>query len=166
MIIGCKGRIDMNDIIEEIREESPWMIFKLSEKSYTINSRTITSIVIKPAETTFVPNVSEHIVGLIHLRGKVVPLIDLKLLLNIKSVSDKHDDAKESKEMVVVLEKDNLIMGFIVDQVLSVESITSYEEAEEIKKMYDNGYVTGVAQGYKNDDVLLVLDEEKIMSNA
>ena len=159
----------MNNIIEEIKEESPWLIFKLNEKLYTINSRTITSIVIKPDETTFIPNVSEHIVGLIHLRGKVVPLIDLKILLNIKSVQEnaiESEDAKESKEMVVVLEKDNLIMGFIVDAVLSVESITAYEETEEIKKMYDSSYVTGVAQGHKNDDILLVLDEEKIMINA
>lgn len=165
----------MNNIIEEIKEESPWLIFKLSEKLYTINSRTITSIVIKPDETTFIPNVSEHIVGLIHLRGKVVPLIDLKILLNMKSVPEKpeheiekpeSEDAKESKEMVVVLERDNLIIGFIVDAVLSVESITAYEETEEIKKMYDSGYVTGVAQGHKNDDILLVLDEEKIMINA
>ena len=159
----------MNTIIEETREESPWLIFKLNEKLYTINSRNITSIVIKPDETTYIPNVSEHISGLIHLRGKVVPLIDLKILLGIKSKPEnaaESEDAKESKEMVVVLEKDNMIIGLIVDAVLSVESITAYEETEEIKKMYDSGYVIGVAQGHKNNHILLVLDEEKIIINA
>ena len=157
----------MNEMIEEVREESPWLIFKLNEKSYTINSKNITSIVIRPTETTFVPNASKHIAGLIHLRGKVVPLIDLKLLLNIKSMPEKSNgETKESREMVVVLEKDNLILGFIVDQVLSVESIAAYEETNEAQKMYDDGYVAGVAKGHKNDDILLVLDEEKIMSNA
>ena len=156
----------MHEDIEVIRDEVPWLIFRLNEKLYTVNSRTITSIVIKPAENTYVPNVSKYIAGLIHLRGKVVPLIDLKLLLNIKASGEKSDEAKDAKEMVIVLEKDNLIMGFIVDEVLSVENITAYEETEEIKKMYDNGYVTGVAKGQKSDDVLLVLDEEKIMLNA
>lgn len=97
----------------------------------------------------------------------MVPLIDLKLLLNIKSMlKTSNDGSKESIEMVVVLEKDNLIMGLIVDEVLSVESITAYEETQEIQKMYDDGYVTGVAKGHKNDSILLVLDEEKIMNNA
>lgn len=147
----------------EIRNEVPWLLFKICGKIYTVNSRFITSIVIKPADITCVPSVSKNIAGLIHLRGKVVPLIDLKFLLNIKSETEV---SKETKEMVVVLEKDNLIMGLLVDEVLSVEDISSYEETDEIKKMYENGYVTGLAKGQKSDDVLLVLDEEKIMNNA
>lgn len=48
----------MNEIVEEVKE-APWLIFKLNEKSYTINSKNITTIVIKPAEITFVPKASK-----------------------------------------------------------------------------------------------------------
>lgn len=158
--------MDYDGNIEELEEiDFPWLIFKLNDNLYTLNSKLITSIVIKTEEITLVPNVPEYIEGLIHLRGNVVPLINLKILFKIKS--DKEEsDAKGIKEMVIVLEKDNSFAGLIVDEVLSVENITSFEETEEIKKLYKNSFVKGVAKGHKNNDVLLILDEEKIMNMA
>jgi purine-binding chemotaxis protein CheW len=152
---------DIDEVIEEI--DFPWLIFKLSNNMYTVNSKMITSIVIKPEEVTLVPNVKDYIDGLIHLRGNVVPLIDLKRLFNVET-----EDISATKEnkMVVVLEKDNSYAGLIVDEVLSVESITAFEETEEIKKMCREGFVKGVAKGNKSEDVLLIIDEEKILNMA
>ncbi|HAQ41614.1 MAG TPA: hypothetical protein DCM73_12815 [Clostridiales bacterium] len=157
------GNIEEIEEIEEI--EFPWLIFKLNNSLYTVNSKLITSIVIKPDEITFVPSVADYITGLIHLRGNVVPLISLKKLFKIKT-DEENGDVKESKEMVIVLEKDNSFAGLIVDEVLSVENITAFEETEEIKKMYKNSFVKGVAKGQKNNDVLLILDEERITNIA
>lgn len=154
---------DIDEVIEEI--DFPWLIFKLNNNMYTINSKMITSIVIKPEEVTIVPNVKDYIDGLIHLRGNVVPLIDLKRLFKI-AVGRESGEAKEAKEMVIVLEKDNSFEGLIVDEVLSVENITAFEETEEIRKLYKNSFVKGVAKGQKNSDVLLILDEERIMNMA
>lgn len=154
---------DIDEVIEEI--DFPWLIFKLNNNMYTINSKMITSIVIKPEEVTIVPNVKDYIDGLIHLRGNVVPLIDLKVLFKI-AAGQKSSEAKEAKEMVIVLEKDNSFEGLIVDEVLSVENITAFEETEEIRKLYKNSFVKGVAKGQKNSDVLLILDEERIMNMA
>lgn len=150
------------EILEEI--EFPWLIFKLNSNLYTINSKIITSIVIKPEEITFVPNVTDYLTGLIHLRGNVVPLIDLKSLFRIISLSVNNEE--DEKEMVIVLEKDNSFVGLVVDEVLSVENITEFEETEEIKKMVKDGFVKGVGKGTKNEDVFLIIDEEKIMNIA
>lgn len=152
---------DIEEVIEEI--DFPWLIFQLNDNLYTVNSKLITSIVIKPEEVTFVPSVEQYIIGLIHLRGNVVPLIDLKRLFKIEASSELN--ANESN-MVIVLEKDNSFAGLIVDEVLSVEDITSFEETEEIKKMCKDGFVRGVAKGNKNEDVLLIIDEEKIINLA
>ncbi|MGD9569216.1 MAG: chemotaxis protein CheW [Sedimentibacter sp.] len=152
---------DTEEILEEI--DFPWLIFKLNNNLYTLSSKMITSIVIKPDEITFVPNVKDYITGLIHLRGNVVPLIDLKELLNIDASNNL---ITNENKMVVVLEKENSFAGLIVDEVLSVESITPFEETEEIKKMCREGFVKGVAKGNKNEDVLLIIDEEKIMNLA
>lgn len=146
------------EILEEI--EFPWLIFKLNNNLYTINSKMITSIVIKPDEITIVPNVSDFMTGLIHLRGNVVPLIDLKTLFKMKKTSV--DDDK--KEMAIVLERDNSFVGLLVDEVLSVEDIIAFEETDEIKKMVKDGFVKGVAKGSKSEDVLLIIDEERIMN--
>lgn len=153
---------DAEEVFEEI--DFPWLIFKLNNDFYTLSSKLITSIVIKPEEITFVPNVKEYLLGLIHLRGNVVPMIDLKKLFKIEA-SDDNLYTEEDK-MVVVLEKENSFAGLIVDEVLSVESITPFEETEEIKKMCRDGFIKGVAKGNKTQDVLLIIDEEKIMNLA
>lgn len=148
-----------DDIIEQQEKvEFPWLVFRMNKNLYTVNSKIITSIVIIPENITKVPNVPNYIMGLIHLRGIVIPLLDLRNLFNMKSVND------EVKGMVVVLEKDNSYVGIIVDEVLSVENITPFEETEEIKKMCQDKYVSGVAKSEKNNEILLILDEEKIMN--
>ena len=156
--------------IEEFEDiEFPWLIFKLNDKLYTVNSKFITSIVIKPEEMTFVPNVANYMSGLIHLRGNVVPLINLKALFKLSSKNEnikEEEEQKDIKGMVIVLEKDNSFAGLIVDEVLSVENITIFEETEEIRKMYKSSFIKGVAKGQKNSDVFLILDEERIMSMA
>ncbi len=153
---------EMDEVIEKI--DFPWLIFKINKKLYTVNSKMITSIVIKPEEITFVPRVSDYMNGLIHLRGNVVPLIDLKKLFKLEAEESTADS--ENKEMVVVLEKDNTLVGLIVDEVLSVENISAFEETEEVRKMCSDGFVKGVAKGNKNEDILLIIDEEKIMNVA
>ncbi len=156
--------------IEEFEDiEFPWLIFKLNDNLYTVNSKFITSIVIKPEEMTFVPNVANYMSGLIHLRGNVVPLINLKALFKLSSKNEnikEEEEQKDIKGMVIVLEKDNSFAGLIVDEVLSVENITIFEETEEIRKMYKSSFIKGVAKGQKNSDVFLILDEERIMSMA
>jgi len=106
--------------------------------------------------------------GLIHLRGNVVPLINLKALFKLSSKNEniKEEEQKDVKGMVIVLEKENSFAGLIVDEVLSVENITIFEETEEIRKMYKSSFIKGVAKGQKNSDVFLILDEERIMSMA
>jgi len=148
-----------DDIIEQQGEiEFPWLVFTINNNLYTINSKIITSIVIMPDNTTSVPNVPKYMRGLIHLRGSVIPLLDLRVLFNMESVKD------EIKEMVVILEKDNSYVGIIVDEVLSVENIKHFEETEEMRKMCRDKYVSGVAKSEKNSEILLILDEEKIMN--
>lgn len=143
----------------------PWLIFKLNENLYTVSSKYITSIVVKPEDITYVPNVSDYIIGLIHLRGNVVPLIGLKELFNIQSNKIKNNDVNK-KNMVIVFEKDNLFVGLIVDEVISVENITPFEETEEVSKKYMDSFLKGVAKSQNNNEILLILDEEKIMNAA
>lgn len=154
------------EAVEQLEEiEFPWLVFKIKDNLYTVNSKKITSIVMLPEKVTKVPNVPKHMLGLIHLRGNVIPLIDLRMLFGMKSIKEEYEESDiHSKEMVIVFEDDNSFMGILVDEVLSVENITQFEDSEEIRKMYKEGYVKGVAKGQKNSEVLLILDEEKIMN--
>jgi len=91
-------------------------------------------------------------------------LIDLKSLFKLSKLSVENTEDK--KEMVIVIEKDNSFVGLVVDEVLSVENITAFEETDEIKKMVKDGFVKGVAKGSKSEEVFLIIDEEKIMNIA
>lgn len=173
---------EINNKEQNEEMEFPWLIFKLKDNLYTVNSKMITSIVITPENITYVPNVPKYINGLIHLRGNVIPLIDLRVLFNMKSIKEELEESKNlseqnetnnnkndndnEKEMVVVLENDNTFVGIMVDEVLSVDNIIPFEETEEIKKINKSNYIKGVAKGEKSNDILLILDEDKLMNLA
>lgn len=151
------NQVQVELIDEEI--EYPWLIFKIKDILYTVNSKRIISIGVVPENITFVPNVAKYIVGLIHLRGNVIPLVDLRVLFS--NTLENHP-----KEMAIVFEHENIFLGILVDEVLSVENIITYEETEEIKKINNNNYIKGVAKGEKNSDILLILDEDKLINLA
>jgi purine-binding chemotaxis protein CheW len=146
-----------NDIERE-EINYPWLVFELGESLYTVNSKIVSTIVIVPEHITKVPKVPKYMKGLIHLRGSVIPLFDLRILFNMDVSKD------ESKEMVVVLEKDSSSIGILVDKVISVENIERFEETEEIIKMCRDKFVSGVAKSQKNNGMLLILDDEKLMN--
>jgi purine-binding chemotaxis protein CheW len=146
-----------NDIERE-KINYPWLVFELGESLYTVNSKIVSTIVIVPEHITKVPKVPKYMKGLIHLRGSVIPLFDLRILFNMDVSKD------ESKEMVVVLEKDSSSIGILVDKVISVENIERFEETEEIIKMCRDKFVSGVAKSQKNNGMLLILDDEKLMN--
>lgn len=139
----------------------PWMTFTLEGKSYAVNSEKVTTIVIKPEETTYVPNVADYIVGLIHIRGNVVPLIDLKALFKM---GKKEEDLK--RKMVIVIENDSSFVGLVVEAVSSVENLNILEESEEVKKMIETGFVRGMAKSNKNNNTILIIDENKIIDTV
>ncbi|MFA9424327.1 MAG: chemotaxis protein CheW [Sedimentibacter sp.] len=159
------------DTVDKFEEDVyPWVVFKISKSLYTVKSNLINSIVVLPENITKIPNVPNYILGLIQLRGNVIPLTDLRLLFNMKAIREENNDLildekkMQNKEMVIVIEIDNSFMGILVDEVLSVEKITILEETEEIKKMGKDVYIKGIAKGNKKNDVLLIIDEEKIMN--
>jgi len=95
-----------------------------------------------------------------------VAIGDSEEMLRAKALLDEVKDIFKMhyREMVVILEKDNSYVGITVDEVLSVENIIPYDDTEEVRKMCRDKYVCGVAKSEKNNDILLILDEEKIMN--
>lgn len=144
----------------DIRETKfPWVTFEINGELYAVNSESLTTIVNKPEDSAYVPNVSDFIVGLIHIRGNVVPLIDLKTLFKME-----HDDNDESTKMVMVIENENSFVGIVVGAVKSVETLEILNESDEVKKMNDNGYIRGIAKSSKNEGTVLIIDEEKVIN--
>lgn len=113
--------------------------------------------IIRVGSITNVPNSPSYMEGVINLRGKVLPVLNLRKRLKLPPV----EISKTSR--VMVTEAHNKIIGLLVDSVSHVLRVppelveTAPEEVLEI----DTDYITGVAK-LKNQLVIL-LDLEKLL---
>ncbi len=76
-----------------------WLVFKIGDQLYAINSGFVTSIVTMPEKITSVPFTPKLIRGIFNLMGKIVPSIEMRLLLNMKTQSE------EKAELVNMLDQ-------------------------------------------------------------
>lgn len=70
----------------------PWVIFKLAEQQYAVFSETVSNISMLPEEITPVPDAPEYMRGIVHQRGEVIPLLDLRRLFSMPSLEKEYED--------------------------------------------------------------------------
>jgi purine-binding chemotaxis protein CheW len=132
--------------------------FFLSEEEYGVDVRLVQEI-IRVAEITPIPRAPEFVKGVINLRGRIIPVVDLKRKLGLGGV----DNASRQARIVVVKVKDRLI-GLLVDgasQVLRVPLSTIEAAPGEIVEI-DMSYIRGVAK--LTDRLIILVDLANILS--
>jgi purine-binding chemotaxis protein CheW len=115
-------------------------------------------------EATRVPRTADYVRGVINLRGKVIPVIDLRRKLAMETVADTE---KTCNIVVQVPHGDDVVtMGVIVDDVAEVLSFTN-EEIEPPPALGGGAlteFISGI--GKLEDCVVILLDIEKVLSSA
>jgi len=108
-------------------------------------------------DVTRVPNAPEYVDGVINLRGKVIPIIDLRRRFGM--ARKEHDKSTR----IVVVELSGKVVGFVVDAVSEVlripKSVT--EPPPPIVAGIGAEYITAV--GKLEDRLLILLDLEKVL---
>jgi len=114
--------------------------------------------IIRTVVITKVPNSPDYIEGVINLRGKVIPIINLRTKLG---VSAKENDYNTR---IIVVELRNTTIGFIVDSVSEVLRIPGniIEPCPAIVSGINSEYITAV--GKLQDKLLILLDMEKVLT--
>jgi purine-binding chemotaxis protein CheW len=111
-------------------------------------------------DVTRVPNTPEYVDGVINLRGKVIPIIDLRRRFNM----ERKDHDKNTR--IVVVELSGVVVGFVVDAVSEVlripKSVT--EPPPPIVAGIRADYITAV--GKLEDRLLILLDLEKVIASC
>jgi len=74
----------------KLSSDMPWAIIEVKKRLFAIAAGQLRQIVMMP-EVTAVPNVPSFVRGVINLRGKVIPLIDLRVRLGMTSVTEETD---------------------------------------------------------------------------
>lgn len=110
-------------------------------------------------EVTRVPNAPSYVEGVINLRGKVIPVIDLRKRLMMATRGHDQDTR------IIVVEIDGKVIGFVVDKVNEVlripQSVT--EAPPSMVSGIKSDYITAI--GKLTDRLIILLDLDKILSD-
>ncbi len=131
--------------------------FKIGDEEFGVDILKVQEIN-RIMQITQVPNSPEFVDGVVNLRGKIIPVINLRKRLKMPVL--KHN----SKTRIIVVELADSTVGFVVDEVNEVlripKSIT--EPAPSMVTGINTDYITAV--GKLEDRLLILLDLEKILS--
>ncbi len=131
--------------------------FILGKEHYGVDIMIVEEI-IRMVEITPVPRAPSFVEGIINMRGRVIPIVDLRKKLSI--TGNEIDDHTR----IIVTFIDNKRMGFIVDKVEEVIKISTdnIDRAPGTSRAIDN-YISGVART-KEKGMVIILDFLKIFS--
>lgn len=151
---------EKNDNILEAEEDTQkgrFLTFSLGKETYGIEIKYVTEI-IGIQTITQIPELPEYVKGIINLRGKIIPVIDVSL--RFKNKPKDYND----RTCVIVVDIKDLSIGLIVDSVSEVLSIPDEDivDPPQINKGYSNKYIKNI--GKVGNDVKLLLDCEKLLS--
>lgn len=142
---------------EEDTQKGKFLTFTLGNESYGIEIKYVTEIIgIQPI--TEVPELPAYIRGIVNLRGKIIPVMDVRL--RFKKVYKDYND----RTCVVVIDIKDISIGLIVDSVSEVISIPDTEivDPPDVSKN-GNKYIKGI--GKVGSEVKLLLDCDKLLSD-
>lgn len=131
--------------------------FNIGDEEFAVDILNIQGIN-RMIEITKIPSAPEFVEGIINLRGKVIPLIDLRRRLGF------HQKDYDKSTRFIVVEFHSRIIGFIVDSVNEVLSINRNitEPPPTMVFGVDSSYITSV--GKLDDRLLILLDLEKVLT--
>jgi len=139
-------------------KEGKYLTFTLANEEYGIGILKIREI-IGMMPITSVPRTPEFVKGVINLRGKVIPIMDLRLRFNMEAI-DYTD-----RTCIIVVEIENqagtIQIGSVVDSVSEVLNVggNDIEETPSFGTKLDTGYILGMAKMEGGVKILLDIDE-------
>ena len=136
---------------DEDTQKDKYLIFHLAGEDYGIDIAHVTEI-IGIQKITEVPDMPEFIKGVINLRGKVIPVMDVRGRFGFKPVE------YNERTCIIVVDMQDMAVGLVVDQVQEVLDIPeeNIEPPPSTGKNDRSEYVSGM--GKLGEDVKILLD--------
>lgn len=146
---------DKNQVIED---KIQLVSFIIGIEEFGIDILNVQEI-IKLIHITRVPNAEDYIAGVINLRGKVIPVMNMRKRLEMS------EKVYDSETRIIVVEVNKIVLGFIVDSVNEVIRIDK-NTLEETPKSYNSkvfDFVTNIAK--LSDRLIILIDLEKLIND-
>jgi len=135
-----------------------YLTFALGEEVFGIEIRFVTEIIgIQPVNP--IPETPDYIKGIINLRGKIIPVIDMRLKFK------KQPEPYTDRTCIIVIETTSFSVGLIVDRVVEVLTMVDGDIVPPPNAWVGAGirYVSGI--GKVDGQVKLLLDCEKLFTD-
>lgn len=146
---------DDDDVIQG---NNKYLLFNLGDEVFGLKLSSIIQIV-EMQKITEVPDMPGYIKGVINRRGKVIPLMDLRIRFGM--IKREYDD----RNCIIIVSVHDIFVGFIVDTVAEVHSISD-SDIDPSPVFKDESlaerYVSGL--GKIDDEVKILLDVDKIIT--
>lgn len=144
----------LNSVSDDIKQ---FLTFKVEDEILGVDIDYVLDI-IGVQKITEIPKQPEFIKGLINLRGKILPVMDIRLRF------DKSYRPYDDRSCIIVMEYNDNKIGVAVDRVLEVIKTNHalISKPPEDSKEYKNNYLSGVYEN--NNTVTMILDCEKLFS--
>lgn len=145
-----------NPEAEEDTQSGKYLTFMLDNESYGLEIRHVTEI-IGLHSITKVPDVPDYIQGIINLRGKVIPIMDVRRRFGM--INREYD----ARTCIIVINIQESSVGLVVDTVSEVIDIdeAKIEPPPSMGNNLGRGFMKGI--GKIGDDVKLLLDADRLL---
>ena len=138
-----------------------YLTFKLDVEEFGLEILKVQEI-IKMMDITRVPRTPSFVRGVINLRGKVIPIVDLRLKFDM----DTRESTEKTCIIVVTVKRSSgsVIMGIIVDEVSEVLDVAgeSIEPPPQFGGTVDTAFILGM--GKVGERVVTLMDVDKVLS--
>lgn len=133
--------------------------FRIGRETFGLPISIVREIVRVP-EITSVPNAAEYIEGVINLRGRIIPVVDLRKRFGQQSFE------RDKKNRIVVVELDSRLVGLMVNSASEVLRISpsDIDEPHNVFREGELNYITGI--GKLNGRLVILLDLNKILQRG
>ena len=142
-------------------QQNKYVTFRSGKEYFGLKIEYVNEIVVYQ-EITQVPETPEYIKGLINLRGKIIPVIDVRSRFKMEPI--EYND----RTCIIVVRLQEMVIGLIVEQIAEVveilpEDILDPPVLGKEEKSVENRYVYGIGQ--VGDSVKLLIDPEKLLKD-
>jgi len=135
-----------------------FVTFTLNNEEYAVDILSVQEIN-RITEITKVPNSEEYVEGVVNLRGKVIPIINLRTKFGFE------EKPKDDSSRIIIMEIQNITNGLIVDAVSEVLRIPSsiIEPAPPMSSDETNQFIRGIAK--LDNRLIILLDIDKLIGD-
>lgn len=148
------------DDVEKSSELIQLVSFMLADEEYGVEVLKVREIIRMPTITKM-PNVPQHVEGIINLRGKVIPIISMRRRFNLM------ENENNIQTRIIIMDVCGTLTGFIVDAVSEVIRIHSSEIQPPPSMVMSGGigqeFITGVFNHAER--LLIIMDIDRMFSD-